>query len=352
MSQPKRSVVWKALPFVISFVLLGLAIWMNRDQVRQVIEQGVDGRLFALAFVFLLGSLLLTFTRWYFLVRALGLPIGLRDAWQLGFIGNLFNLVIPGAVGGDVIKGIYLCRGQARHSKTLAVASLVIDRIVGLLGLFSLAGLTGAFAWSGVTESVQRLIVLVWMAVAAGLIGLTVLFSPRLYRPINRLVATRRKLAKVLRDMEAMASAYRERIGVVALALVMSMAVHSCLVLAFYTVGRAMFASVPSLAGHFVIVPLVLFTTAVPLPFGALGVSEQASSELFKLVAHPNGAVGMMGFRVVMYAGGLLSALVYLANLRQVRTLQQEALAGAAEEPAAATDPSSDPEEDPLAVHP
>ena len=72
-------------------------------------------------------------------------------------------------------------------------------------------------------------------------------------------------------------------------------------------------------------VPLTLFTTAVPLPFGALGLSEQVSQQLFKLVNHPGGALAMMGFRVLMYGGGLVSAGVYLANLRQVRGLTADA---------------------------
>jgi hypothetical protein len=33
----------------------------------------------------------------------------------------------------------------------------------------------------------------------------------------------------------------------------------------------------------------------------------------------------MMGFRLLMYGGGLISVAVYLANLRQVRTLEAEA---------------------------
>ena len=32
----------------------------------------------------------------------------------------------------------------------------------------------------------------------------------------------------------------------------------------------------------------------------------------------------MLGYRVIMYAAGLISVLVYLANLRQVRTLREE----------------------------
>ena len=308
----------------VSFALLALVVASNRAQVREVLTRRIDARLYALAFGFLLTSLLITFTRWYILVRALGLPLRLWDAWRLGFIGNVFNLVIPGAVGGDAIKGVFLCRDQAKARKTLGIASIVIDRVVGLLGLFLLAGVTGAWAWPSAGPEVRKLVVLAWLAVTAVLVGLVVVFTPPLYRPLNRAFARRSKLIKVLGELETMASAYRKRLGVVAAALAMAMGEHGLNVLAFYTVGLALFPSVPSLAQHFVIVPLVLFTTAVPLPFGALGVSEQASSQLFKLVGHPSGAVAMMGFRIVMYAGGLVSVLVYLANLRQVRTLEAE----------------------------
>ena len=41
--------------------------------------------------------------------------------------------------------------------------------------------------------------------------------------------------------------------------------------------------------------------------------------QLFKLVGHPSGALAMMGFRVLMYAGGLVGACVYLWNLKEVR---------------------------------
>ena len=61
-----------------------------------------------------------------------------------------------------------------------------------------------------------------------------------------------------------------------------------------------------TLAQHFLMVPLTLFTMAVPLPFGALGVSEGVGDQLFKLVGHPSGALAMMGFRVLMYGAGLV----------------------------------------------
>ncbi len=73
------------------------------------------------------------------------------------------------------------------------------------------------------------------------------------------------------------------------------------------------------------IVPLTLFTTAVPLPFGALGLTELVSSGLWKLLNYEKGATAMLGFRVLMYGGGLVASGVYLANLRQVRGLTETA---------------------------
>ena len=49
----------------------------------------------------------------------------------------------------------------------------------------------------------------------------------------------------------------------------------------------------------------------------------------------------MMAFRVVMYASGAFSACIYLANLRQVRDLKQDAeliVVEAVEETVVATD--------------
>src|SRR5262249_30701297 len=65
----------------------------------------------AIAVSFLLAGLALyvtavgiTLFRWYLLVRALDLPLTIRDALRYGFIGIFFNTFLPGAVGGDIIK--------------------------------------------------------------------------------------------------------------------------------------------------------------------------------------------------------------------------------------------------------
>src|SRR6478752_5653099 len=79
-----------------------------------------------------------TIFRWYFLVRAADLPLRLRDTIRLGFLGYLYNFVLPGGVGGDLVKAGFLARGQPGR-RTEATLTVLVDRIVGLYGLFLLA---------------------------------------------------------------------------------------------------------------------------------------------------------------------------------------------------------------------
>src|SRR3954454_20452724 len=151
---PRRSLLVNVILVMVGFGLLGLVIYQNREKIAEVFQRPVDFRYFALGMGIYLTALLITFARWHQLVRAQGLEFSLRDAVRLGFIGNVFNLVIPGAVGGDVIKAAFLCRMQP-DKKPRAVASMVLDRILGLLGLFTLAAVAGAFAWPSADREVR-----------------------------------------------------------------------------------------------------------------------------------------------------------------------------------------------------
>jgi uncharacterized protein (TIRG00374 family) len=325
---------------LLAFALLGAVLWQNREKLREVFSRPLDLRLLGLGVLVFQLSLLITYVRWYLLVRVIEPRFTLRSTMLLGFIGYVFNLVIPGAVGGDFIKAAYLVRMHIR--KTQAVASMVIDRIVGLLGLFLLAAIAGGVAWGIATPPVRDLIVASWVATSLGLLVLALIFL----QVFSWLVPSSGGLAQgrlgaVLSELRTMSSTYRRRLDLVAVSILLSMLVHSLNVLAFYLMGRMLFPNsmATSLAQHFLMVPLTLFTTAVPLPFGALGLSEGIGDQLFKLVGHPSGALAMMGFRVLMFACGLIAACVYLANFREVRSLtasahhlEEELIHGALEE--------------------
>jgi uncharacterized membrane protein YbhN (UPF0104 family) len=327
--KPKRPWLGHAINFglvVLAFTLLGVVLWQNRAKIQEVFAHPLDLRLLALGILIFQISLLITYVRWYVLVKVIDRRFTLRSTMLLGFVGYVFNLVIPGAVGGDFIKAAYLVRMHIR--RTQAVASMVIDRILGLLGLFVLSALAGGLAWSMADSDVRKLIMAAWIMTAVATLALVAIFTQALTRLFPGLRHPGRgRLGTIMIELGTMSSIYRRRLDVVFAGLALSVLGHGLNVLAFYLMGKMLFgtAMTTTLGQHYLMVPLTLFTMVVPIPFGALGVSEEVGKQLGNLVGHPNGALAMLSFRVLMYACGLIAACVYLANIREVRGLTAEA---------------------------
>lgn len=322
--KPKKSPIGMIVNLALialAFGLLALIVYRNREKIQDVFTRKPDYRLLLAGIVIFQVSVMLTFVRWYALVRVIEPRFKLRSTFLLGFIGYVFNLVIPGAVGGDLIKAAYLVRMHIR--KTQAVASMVIDRILGLMGLFVLASIAGVAAWGLATPVVQRLIVAAWVATGAGFLLLACIFGQVLTRLFPRAMpAPHSKLGTVVTELNTMSTTYRSRLDVVAFSLGLSVVGHSMNVFAFYLMGKMLYPAMTTTLGqHYLMTPLTLFTMAVPMPFGALGVSEGVADQLLGLVGHPSGALAMMSFRILMFCCGLTGAIVYLANLREVRGL-------------------------------
>lgn len=310
----RRRLVFLA-KLVLVFSLLGWVVKSNQREIHDLIARGLDLGLMAAAFVSYMAGVVLALLRWHLLVRSLGLPLRIPDTLRLGFIGIFFNQVVPGAIGGDLVKTAYLCREQGARARP--IASVVLDRIIGVLGLFLLAALAGAFGAASLPASARGLVRAAWIATAITTIILVAAFLPS-WRRGNR-------HPKRLGRLAAVGASYRRRLTPIVVALLMALGTHLLNVLGFFLVDRALFPNAPGFVPHLVIVPLVLFTTAIPLPFGALGVSEQISARLFALVGPMAGALGMMGFRVLQFGGALIGLVVFLANADQVRELAHDA---------------------------
>jgi hypothetical protein len=96
-----------------------------------------------LAGVLYMASLLITLLRWHALVRAQGVPS--RSRAPCGTIGFFFNTFLPGSVG-DIIKAAGLAR--ERSGRTLAAATVIMDRAVALWALIWLVTLLGGVFWT------------------------------------------------------------------------------------------------------------------------------------------------------------------------------------------------------------
>ncbi len=92
-----------------------------------------------LLFIFLSGisftiAQMLSATRLVLLLRTINIPLQFLPAFKLIIIGNFFNTFIPGTVGGDVVKGLFLIKKEETN-KGKSVGIIIMDRILGLVAL-------------------------------------------------------------------------------------------------------------------------------------------------------------------------------------------------------------------------
>jgi uncharacterized protein (TIRG00374 family) len=334
----QKQLVVTFLKYGLGFVLLAWVVWHYWEPQEIAPGKYVPGLEAALQkpihyapaaiafFVYLLG-ILITFMRWFVLVRAQELPFTVLGALRLGLIGFYLSTFLPGSVGGDIIKAAFIARQQSR--RTVAVSTVLVDRFIGLCGLFWLVACVGGVAWFGGyigtlakdNEGVAFLqtIVLTVIGVMAGSFAgwFVAGFVPergaeRFARGLERIYKIGGSLAEMWRALYM----YRRRGRTILVTLLMSMCGHICFVLAFYFSSLTLNSAdnIPSLAAHFLLVPVgMTITSAVPTP-GGVGGAEMAFAFLYTLAGYDgaNGVLGSLVQRVLTWALGLLGYLVYL----------------------------------------
>lgn len=319
-------------------VSLGIVAWLVVDTSQNqafadLAKQPKDWGLLALALVTGLGGVLLTFLRWHALMRALGLPFSIRDALRLGFLGYLLNFVSFGAVGGDLFKAVCIARQFPGH-KPEAVATVILDRVIGLYMLFVMASVailcTGQLHNSH--ETVRIIARAVLAATVAGAAGMLVLLIPGVTQGgFSNMLKRLPKVGPVFGKLLGAIRIYRNRWAVLLVSALLSVGVHSLSTLSVYLVARGLPGECPSLADHFVMIPLAFVTGVLPLPGNGLGAFEAAVKTLYELVpsdvhvAEGYGFVVSLCYRAVTVLIALIGVFYYLASRKEVAAALAEA---------------------------
>jgi len=77
--------------------------------------------------------------RWAWVSQGLGIPVSRARKIRLYFLGMFASLFLPSTIGGDVIRGVLLAKGEGREGIGMAAAaSVILDRANGLYALLLL----------------------------------------------------------------------------------------------------------------------------------------------------------------------------------------------------------------------
>jgi len=224
----------------------------------------------------LLVGLLIVAVRWRMLLRIQDIHIGLWESVRLTFLGHFFNAVVPGTVGGDLVKAYYVSR-HTPH-KAAVLVSVFVDRMMGLAELTAMAGAILAAVWlAGLEDPVVLRVPAVMVGVmAAGVTGVMLFVLSSRFRSVFRLqkIYGRLSIARHIAAAGDAAVLYRRRLGVLMAAFLMTIAAHVSWIGSLGLLGASL--SLPAAwYSYFVYIPLIYIIGSVPLTPGGVGLVEK-----------------------------------------------------------------------------
>jgi hypothetical protein len=299
MANAKDAGVRRHISLVARVAVAALAIlWVFHDQDWGELA-GIFRRLnlwvFALGLAVFATSQGILAVRWWLLLRAQAIHISVLTAVRLFFLGLFYNNVMPGAVGGDLLKAWYIAKHTDKRLE--GVLSVVVDRAVGLLSLVLMAVFTCSILVPGGVVSLVEAMQAgtpVWLTqhwgaiLSVGLVVVTVIAAATLH-PYGRAVLQRlagrtwgRGVELVQRTRSALVL-YCVKPLTLLLTMTLTILAQMVVIVAFWLLGRNL-GMEAGLKYYFVVFPVMWVVAAIPVSIAGLGVLEGGIRWLFEFL--------------------------------------------------------------------
>lgn len=277
-----RRRLWTAARWLLS---LGLLAWLLTQidlwQAWEVLRGVRLGWLAAMVVVMAVGRFVAGY-RWFVLLRPIDPTVGLGDVLRIHFMSGFLGQFLPGIVGMEAIRVVAL--GRLHNNLAQSFASVMLDRILGLVSLVALALIALPLAPTRLPESI-RVTALLTLLVLFGVVWM--ILSQRVRATVERLIPARHQPRFVERTQKIYrcVDQYRSRPGLLTWGFLLAMVFQVSRVLAQMFAAIALGVSLQQVpAGYyFVFVPIILFLIMLPVSIGGLGVREMSYVGLFGL---------------------------------------------------------------------
>lgn len=245
------------------------------------------------------------FFRWQNLLRTQNIHLSYAKTFRIGMLGQFFSAFIPGTVGGDLVKAVYIAR-RFPAQKIKTVLTIFLDRVMGLAGMIVLgavAFLAGQSQFATLPPSTSLSIVssLGWLLVVlGGGILLALLFFPFVARRLPAQIPAwclRLPAPGLIGTFYDVAKSFRHHVATLWFMLIISMAMHCLNVGVLWVAAQSVFGPAPwgPVTAPLFIVASVLGLCAMAIPVAplGLGVGQLAFAGIFSAIAIPDPSFGV-----------------------------------------------------------
>ncbi len=236
--------------------------------------------------------------RWQVLLDFKKFTIPFLRTLMIYFIALFFNNFLPTTVGGDVMRVLYTMKGR----KADALAIVLVDRILGFVGLFVFA--IFAVLYLLVVKRQTEFLPFMLIGLIAIVLVTYILFSERIYSMLAPIVQKIKvfRLGERLNRLHEAATEFGGAWGSVSLCIIHSIIIQALLAFAPFLVMLGMGNFEVGMLPFFIYVPIINVLSMIPISLNALGVREYFYVVLFSragLAGETSLAVSLVSFFLI-----------------------------------------------------
>ena len=304
-----------------------LAYLLQSVDLSDVVRHVIEGRhaLFAVAALVYIVVVLLSTVRWKVLLGALGASPRLGVLVQSYMVASFFGNFLPSNVGGDVVRVRDTAKTTGSHTAALTVA--FVDRVVGFVALYFIAGPAYLLGGPLVRALAGARVILLGLTALFVVLG-AIFVRPGFVTSVVERIGVRRFpwIHAKFESVQATVNAFRAKRVALVEAFLLSLLLQFLGVCYFYLVARAL--RIPlDLGSAMLMVPLCSLIQAIPISFNGWGVREGVYVLYFHQVGLPRESalafsIVAAGLVVILSISGLF---VWLARKSHAHDARPEA---------------------------
>lgn len=280
---------------------------------------------------FLVAQLLASY-RLVLLLRMIDLNFSFSYILKLTMVGNFFNIVIPGMVGGDIVKGSYLFKKEENH-RGRSSGIVLMDRMMGFVALLFIGLVSIIYLYL-----LQHHSPLLYIDELSGVVlisfGVLVLFAllwffgkKQWFRMKAKAIAYILFKDSIFYNMTDAIGALTKRRRILAKAFCMSLGVQAFALAGLLVLIRLIPGNMPDIATLIAVSSIILLFGIIPVTPGNIGWTELVASIGWSVVGSTMGGVIFFYWRIVCILFSLPGGLLYLLPGNYIPWEQVEATA-------------------------
>ncbi len=274
MNSKIKNLLWFTLRILLAVGIIGWLVYKNQSQLLEAVHK--INPLWLIPAVLLYGLHIVAGAwRWQILLKVQKIQLSFFESLSLTLQALFFSLVIPGgAVGGDLAKAGFIAARTQKGERLKGVFTILIDRVIGMVALFSLAGIVGIMSikFLGSLSGIMELVIYALIfGCIMGLASAAALFFHRDLEKINLfswLISHVNRISKgalhnLMSAMDDFRSEYKTLIFCFAISVVF---IHLNIALIVYLIGHGTGADSLTF-------PLSILTSSLGNTVGALPIT-------------------------------------------------------------------------------